>query len=236
MLPHLQYPYRSHQSALSASGTRTSHTPMSPPPVSSTTQTKKTSHPPYKQFHVLVPPFTHHSGGPRWLSPSQKMPSRTKPSSPPSSEYVTQSTVATRTSWGSKRSFESLAPSDTEGHPAKTTKHRHSSLNYTRFDDWNLNLSRLPLRHQHPLTSPFRHLPFRETRKSRRVPRPPGPESAQWPADGLHPSNLVPEVPEVQGLKRAAWEEEYSLFQRGFTSELSCCLLARQEELRRCLP
>ena len=62
------------------------------------------------------------------------------------------------------------------------------------------------------------------------------PESAQWPADRLRPSNLIPEVPGVQGLKRAAWEEEYSLFQRGFASELSCCLLARQEELRRRLP
>ena len=62
------------------------------------------------------------------------------------------------------------------------------------------------------------------------------PESAQWPADRLHPSNIVPEVPGVQGLKCAAWEEEYSLFRRGFASELSCCLLTRQEELRRRLP
>ena len=60
--------------------------------------------------------------------------------------------------------------------------------------------------------------------------------TAQWPADRLRPSNLVPEVPEVQGLKRAVWEEEYSLFRRGFVSELSCCLLARQEELKRRLP
>ena len=88
----------------------------------------------------------------------------------------------------------------------------------------------------HPLTSPFRHLPFRETRKSRQVPRPPVPKSAQWPADRLRPTNLVPEVPGVQGLKRAAWEEEYSLFRRGFALELSCCLLAWQEELRCCLP
>ena len=62
------------------------------------------------------------------------------------------------------------------------------------------------------------------------------PESTQWPADRLHPSNLVPEVPGVQGLKHAAWEEEYSLFRRGFVLELSCCLLARQEELRHRLP
>ena len=62
------------------------------------------------------------------------------------------------------------------------------------------------------------------------------PESTQWPADRLRPSNLVPEVPEVQGLKRTAWEEEYSLFRQGFVLELSCFLLARQEELRRHLP
>ena len=167
---------------------------------------------------------------------SQKTSLQTKPSSPPSPEYVIQSTVVTRTSRGLKRSSESLAPSDTEGRLAKTTKQRRLSPNYTKFDDWNLNLSRLPLRHQHPLTSPFRHLPFRETRKSRRVPRPPAPESTQWPADRLRPSNIVPEVPEVQDLKRAVWEEEYSLFRRGFASELSCCLLARQEELSHRLP
>ena len=200
------------------------------------TQTKKTLHPPYKQFHVLVPPFIRHSEERKRQSLSQKMRPQTKPSSPPSPECATRSTVATRTLRGLKRSSESLAPSDTEGRPAKMMKRQHSSLNCTKFDDWDLDLSRLPLRHQHPLTSPFRHLPFRETRKSRRVPRPPAPESEQWPADRLRPSNIVPEVPEVQGLKRVAWEEEYSLFRRGFASELSCCLLARQEELRRRLP
>ena len=236
MLPYLQYSYKSRRSASSASETKTSHTPTSPLQASSMTRTKKTLHPPYEQFHVLVPPFAHHSGGPKQPSPSQKTSPLTTPSSPPLPEYVTQSTVATRTLRGSKRSFESLPPSDTEGRPAKTMKQRHSSLNYTKFNDWDLNLSRLPLRHQYPLTSPFRHLPFRETRKSRQVPRPPAPESVQWPADQLHPSNIVPKVPEVRGLKRAAWEEEYSLFRRGFASELSCCLLARQEELRHRLP
>ena len=236
MLPHLQYSYKSCRSALSASGTQTSHIPTSPLPVSSTTQTKKTSHPPYKQFHVLVPPFVHHSEEPKQPSPSQTMQPQTKPSSLPSLECATPLTVVTHTLWGLKRSSESLVPSDTEGCPAKTMKQRHSLLGCTKFDDWNLDMSRLPLRHQHPLTSPFRHLPFQETCKSRRVPRPPAPESAQWPADRLRPSNLVPEVPEVQGLKRAVWEEEYSLFRRGFASELSCCLLARQEELKHRLP
>ena len=236
MLPHLQYSYKSRRFASSTSETQTSLTPTSPLLVSSTTQTKKTSHPPYKQFHVLVPPFVRHSEGPKQLSLSRKMPPQTKPSSPLSPEYVTQSTVATRTSQGLKRSSGSLVPSDTEGRPAKSMKLWHSSPSCTRFDDWNLDLSRLPLRHQHPLTSPFQHLPFRETCKSQRVPRPPTPESVQWPADRLCPSNLMPEVPGVQGLKCATWEEEYSLFRWGFASELSCCLLAWQEELRRRLP
>ena len=236
MLLLLQYSYKSRRSDSSASETKTSHTPTSLPPVNSTIQTKKTLHPPYKKFHVLVPPFAHRLEERRQPFPSRKMLPPIKPSSPPSPECVIQSTVATCTSRGLKRSSGSLAPSDTEGRLAKTTKRQRLSPDYTKFDDWDLNLSRLPLRHQHPLTSPFRHLPFRETRKSWQVPRPPAPESAQWPADRLRPSNIVPEVPEVQGLKRIAWEEEYSLFRRGFTSELSCCLLARQEELRRRLP
>ena len=53
-----------------------------------------------------------------------------------------------------------------QGTPSEDTKLQPSSRGCTKFDDWNLNLSRLPLRHQHPLTSPFRHLPFQETRKS----------------------------------------------------------------------
>ena len=155
MLPYLQYLYKSRRSALSASETQTSHTPTSPLPASSTTQTKKTSHPPYKQFHVLVPPFAHHLGEPKQPSLSWKTPLQIKPSLPPLPECVIQSTMATHTSRGLKRSFRSLAPSDTEGRPAKTMKRQHSSPNYTKFDDWDLNLSRLPLRHQHPLTSPF---------------------------------------------------------------------------------
>ena len=119
----------------------------------------------------------------QWLSLSQTTLPQIKPSSLPLPGYVTRSTVATRTSWGLKRSSRLLAPSDTKGRPAKTMKRQHLSLNYTKFDDWNLDLSRLPLRHQHPLTSPIQHLLFRETRKSRRVLRPPAPECAQWPAD-----------------------------------------------------
>ena len=180
-----------------ASGTKTSHIPTSPPPANSTTQTKKTYHSPYQKFHVVIPPFDHHLVEPRQPSPSQTTLTPTKQSSLLSPECVIPSTVATRTSAKLKRSSASLAPSDTEGRPAKMTKLRHSSHSCTRFDDWNLDLSRLALRHMHLLTSPFRHLPFRETRKSRRVPRPPVPESAQWPADRLRPSNLIPEVPGV---------------------------------------
>ena len=237
MHPLINYAYRTpRQPASSASETAISHTLTSPLPVSSTTQTKKTYRPPYQKFHVVVPLFAYHSEEPKRPSPSQTTLPPTKQYSPPSPKCAIPSTTVTRTSARSKRSSASLAPSDMEGRPAKMTKLQHSSHNCTRFDDWNLDLSRLPLRHMHPLTSPFRHLLFRETRKSQRVPRPPVPESAQWPADCLRPSNVIPEVPEVQGLKRAAWEEEYSLFRWGFASELSCCLLARQEELRRRLP
>ena len=72
--------------------------------------------------------------------------------------------------------------------------------------------------------------------KSRPVPRPLVPESALWPTDRFRPSNALPEVNGVRGLKLAAWEHEYRLFQQGFAMELNCCLLARQEELKHRLP
>ena len=40
----------------------------------------------------------------------------------------------------------------------------------------------------------------------------------------------------VRGLKLVTWELKYRLFQKVFESDLSCCLLARQEELKRHLP
>ena len=46
MLSLVQYVYRSHHFTLSKSETKSSLIPTSPPPVSSMTQTKKTSHPP----------------------------------------------------------------------------------------------------------------------------------------------------------------------------------------------
>ena len=118
----------------------------------------------------------------------------------------------------------------------KMKKPWHLSPGSIKYDDWNLDVSRLPLRHQHQLMSPFRHLPYRALRKSRPVPRPPVPKSALWPVDRLCPRNALPEDNGVQGLKLAVWDHEYLLFRRGFAMELNCCLLARQEELKHRLP
>ena len=252
MLPKVQYAHRS-KTPLSKSGSpdssgsakmdpqtlsaSVSHIQTNPLPASSTTLTKKTYHP-HRQFHVLIPPFKHphHSAGPNTPSHSLTMSPPTKPSWPPLLECVTMSTVATCTLSRSKRLFKSAELSDTEAHPAKMTKLRCSSQDSTKFDDWNLDLSCLPLRHQHPLTSPSRHHPYRATRKSLPVLQPPVPESTLWPADWLRPSNALPEDSRVWGLKLAVWEHEYRLFRRGFTMELNCCLLAHQEELRHRLP
>ena len=186
MLPKVQYACRSKKplsksrspdsSGSVKTGPQTSlasvsHTQTSPPPVSSTIPTKKTYHP-RQRFHVLIPPFKHphHSAGPDTPSHSLMTPPPTKPSWPPSLECITTSTMAMCTSSRLKRSFESAELLDTEARPAKMMKLRHSSQDSTKYDDWNLDLSRLPLRHQHPLTSPSQHLPYRATRKSRPVP------------------------------------------------------------------
>ena len=160
----------------------------------------------------------------------------TKLSLRPLPEFITTSTIATHTLSRSKKSSGLGTPSDTKVCPAKMTKLQRSSHNSTRLDNWNLDLSRLLLRHQYPLTSPFRHCLYQAMCKSWPVPRPPVPESALWPADRLHPSNALPEDSRVQGLKLAIWVHKYRLFRLGFAMELNCCLLARQEELRRCLP
>ena len=154
MFPQVNYAYRTRPLPhLSASGTVTSHTLTSLPPVSSTTQIKKMWHPPYKLFHVVIPPFTHHSEGCKQLSPSWTTPLPTEPLSLLLPEFVTMSTVATHTLAISKRLFGSLAPSDTEERPAKMTKQQPSSRNSTRAGDWNLSLP--PLCHYLPLTLPF---------------------------------------------------------------------------------
>ena len=144
--------------------------------------------------------------------------------------------MATHTSLRLKRSSESAELSNTEGPPMMMKKPRYSLPSWTTSKGWNREQRQIPLHHHHPLMSPFRHQPYRATCKSRPVPQPPVPESAQWPVDWLHPSQRVPMDHGVWGLKLVTWELEYRLFQKVFESELSCCLLTRQEELKCCLP
>ena len=115
-------------------------------------------------------------------------------------------------------------------------KPRFSLPSWTTSEGWKQEQKLIPLHHHHPLTSPFRHQLYHTTRKSRPVPQPPMPESAQWPMDRLRPSRRVPVDHRVKGLKLVTWELEYRLFQQAFESELSCCLLTRQEALRCRLP
>ena len=239
MFPLVQYARRSPPPLRSTeSGTKTSLTQMSPLPVNSMTGTKKMCHQPsYPQPPILVPPFERKFlGEPICPSRSLMTTPSTGPSSLPLQEYETTSTVAVRTSSRLKRSSGSAGLSNTEEPPMTMKKPRYSLPSWTTSEGWNLERRLIPLHHHHPLTSPFRHQPYRTTRKSRPVPRPPVPESVQWPVDRLRPSRRVPVDHRVRGLKLVTWELEYRLFQRAFESELSCCLLARQEELRRRLP
>ena len=153
MLPLLQYSYKSRRSDSSASETKTSHTPTSPPPVSSTIQTKKTCRHP--QPLVLVPPFGHKSSGElKCPSHSPTMTPSTEPSYPPSQECETTSTTAVRTSSRLKRSSESAELSSTEAPPTMTKKPRYSLPSWTTSEGWNLEQRLIPLHHHHPLTSP----------------------------------------------------------------------------------
>ena len=223
MLPRVQYARRSKiplpKSGLQGSSESaktgppmspesTSHTPMGLLPASSTTQTRKIYHPPCQRFCILVPPFKHHYhlAEPDTPSHSPTTSPPTKPSSPPSPGFVTTLTVATCTSNRLKRLFELDALSDTKGCPVKMMMWQLLLRNSVRSDDWNL--SQIPLHHRLPLTTPFQHLPYQATRKSRPIPRPPIPESALWPADRLRPSNALPKVNRVQGLKLTIWEQE----------------------------
>ena len=239
MLPLVQYARRPPPLLLSTeSETKTSLTQTSPLPANSMTQTKKTCRrPSYPQPLVLVPPFEpKHSGGPKCPSHFQTTTLSTGPSSLPLQECETTSTVAVRTSSRLKRSSESAGLCNTEEPLTTTKKQRYSLPSWTTSEGWNRERRLIPLHHHHPLTSPFRHQPYHATRKSQPVPRPPVPESVQWPADRLCPSRRVPVNHRVWGLKLTTWELEYRLFQKAFESELSCCLLARQEELKRHLP
>ena len=165
MHPLINYAYRTPRlPPSSTSGIATSHTLTSPPPVSSMTQTKKTYRPPYQQFHVMVPPFAHRLAEHKHPSVSPTTPLPIAPLCQPLQESTTMSSVVTNTLARLKRSFESLVPSDTEGHPAKTTKQQCSSRASTKSGSWNL--SHLPLSHHLPLTLPFRHLLYCTTHKS----------------------------------------------------------------------
>ena len=158
MLPWVQYLFKSRQFTSSESETRTSCTPTSPPPVSSTTPTKRMPHPPYQKFQVLILHFKHTPG--HHSCPSHSL--TTKLPSPPSSkqspEFATMSTRVTCMLLRLKRSSESLAPSDTEGHPVKMAKCQLLLPNSIRSNDWNL--SQISLHHHLPLTLPFWHLPY----------------------------------------------------------------------------
>ena len=198
---------------------------MSPLPANSMTRTKKTCRrPSYPQPLVLVPPFKHkYSGEPTCPSHSPMTTLSTEPLSPPLQGYETMSTVAVRTSSRLKRSSELAGLSSTEAPLTTMKKPCYSLPSWTTSEGWNRERRLIPLHHHHPLTSPFQHQPYHATRKSRPVPRPPVPESIQWPADRLRPSRHIPVDHRVQGLKLITWELEYHLFQKVFESELSCC-------------
>ena len=167
-----------------------------------------------------------HSEGHECPSHSPTTSLSTRLSSPLSQEYETMSIVAVRTNSRLKRSSELAGLSSTKEPPTMTKKPRISWCSWTTSEGWNLEQSQIPLHHHHPLTSPFQHQPYRATCKSRLVLWPPVPESVQWPADQLSPSQRVPMDHGVRGLKLVTWELEYCLFQKAFESELSCCLLA----------
>ena len=133
--------------------------------------------------------------GPERDMEGHKHPSHSPTTSPltelfslPSQECETTSTVAVRTSSRLKRSSELAGLSSTAVPTATMKKPCCSWHSWTTSEGWNLEWSQIPLHHHHPLTSPFRHQPYRATCKSRPVPRPPVPESAQWPTDWLRPS------------------------------------------------
>ena len=204
MLPRVQYAHRSKMplskraSRDSSESAKTdpptllvsvSHTPTNLLLASSTTPIKKTSRHQHLLPLVLIPLFKQkHSEEHERPSHSLMTSPSTEPSSPPSQEYETMSTVAVRTSSRLKRLLESAGLSSTAEPPATMKKQRYSWCSWTTSEGWNLEWSQIPLHHHHPLTSPFRHQPYRTTCKSWPVPQPPMPESVQWPADRLCPS------------------------------------------------
>ena len=228
MLPLVQYMWQSPPLLHSTkSETKTSHTPTSPLPVNSMTQTKKMCCHPSNQPCVLISPFKQkYSEELRCPSHSLMTTPLTEPSSPPSQEYEIMLTVATCTSSRLKRLSESAELSNTKEPLVMMKKLRYLLPSWTTSEGWNLEQSLIPLHHHHLLTSPFQHQPYHAAHKSWPVPRPPMPESTQWPTDRLHPSRHVPVDHGAWGLKLVTWELEYRLFQKVFESELNCCLLA----------
>ena len=171
MLPKVQYARRSPPLLRStASGTKTSLTQTSLPPVNSTTQIKKTCRRPlYPQPLMLVPLFEHkYSEEPTCPSHSLTTTQSTGPSSLPSQEYETTPTaaVAVRTSSKLKRSSGSAGLCNTEEPPTTMKKPRYSLPNWTTSEGWNQERRKIPLHHHHPLTSPFQHRPYHAIRKS----------------------------------------------------------------------
>ena len=128
---------------------------------------------------------------------------------------------------------ELLKHCDTKASPVKMIRWQLLLHDSTKSGDWTQNI---PLTCHLLIMSPMRHLPYCTICKSQQALQPPEPEFTLWPADQLCPSNCIPKVSNVQGLKLTEWEQEYHKFCTAFTSELSCCVLAQQEELKDHLP
>ena len=175
--------------------------------------------PPYQRLHVLVPLFDHLAEY-TWQFPSQMTLKLTALLFLLSPESETLSTTMKSTSPTLKRSSELLGPCDTEVYPVKMMRQQLLLHDSTKSGDWTLNL--LPL--SHPISSPMWHRLYITTCKSWQVLWPPVPESVLWLAEWLCPSNHVPEVGGVRGLKLTKWEQEYHRFCGVFMSELKHCL------------
>ena len=170
LLPKVIYVYRTRPHTLSMSPPTElamklespSLTQMSPLTASSMTPTKKTSHPRYQRFHVLVPLFNHLAECMQQF-PSQMILKQIKPSLLQSPKFETLSTKTKSTLATLKRLFGLLEPCDTEACPAEMTRWQLLLRDSTKSSDWTQSL---PLVHHLPITSPMRHLWYRATCKS----------------------------------------------------------------------
>ena len=174
MFPLVQYVRRSPPLLRSTeSEKKTSHILTSPLPVSSMTQTKKMCRrPSYPQQNEQAPPSKlNHLGGQEHPSLSPTMMLSIEHSSRPSQEGETTLTVATNTSSKLKRSSGSAELFNTKGPPTTMKKLRYLLPSWTTSEGWSWERRLIPLHHHHPLTSPFRHQPYRAARKSQPLPR-----------------------------------------------------------------